>query len=75
MSPIVSPNEMEKVILEEIYKDSEKDKKGFTVREVIDKILYDWTKKGYKKASDVRKKKKVTEEVELFEFYWLDEND
>lgn len=41
MSPIVSPNEMEKVILEEIYKDSEKDKKGFTVREVIDKILYD----------------------------------
>lgn len=42
----------------------------------IDKILYEWTKKGYKKASDVKKKKrKEPEEIELFEYDWLDEND
>ena len=42
----------------------------------IDKILYDWTKKGYKKASDVkRKKRSIDENVELFEYDWLDEND
>lgn len=42
----------------------------------IDKILYEWTKKGYKKAQDVRKKqKKEPEEIDLFEYNWLDEND
>ena len=41
----------------------------------IDKILYDWTRKGYKKASDVRKKKtSKTKNVDLFEYDWLDEN-
>lgn len=42
----------------------------------IDKILYEWTKKGYKKATDVKKKiRKEPEEIELFEYDWLDEND
>ena len=42
----------------------------------IDKILYEWTKKGYKKASDVKKRqKKEPEEIELFSYDWLDEND
>lgn len=42
----------------------------------IDKILYEWTKKGYKKAQDVKKKaKKAPEEIDLFEYNWLDEND
>lgn len=42
----------------------------------IDKILYDWTKKGYKKMSDVKKKvKKEPEEIVLFDYDWLDEND
>ena len=42
----------------------------------IDKILYDWTKRGYKKASDVKRKKRpIDENVELFEYDWLDEND
>ena len=42
----------------------------------IDKILYEWTKKGYRKASDVRRKKRVKEEdVELFDYDWLDENE
>ena len=42
----------------------------------IDKIIYEWTKKGYKKASDVRRKP-IREEknIELFEYDWLDEND
>ena len=43
----------------------------------IDKILYEWTKKGYKKASDVKKKnaRKEPDEINLFEYDWLDEND
>ena len=42
----------------------------------IDKILYEWSKKGYKKASDVKRKtKKEPEEIELFSYDWLDEND
>ena len=42
----------------------------------MDKILYEWTKKGYKKASDVRKKtKKEENEIELFSYDWLDDND
>ena len=42
----------------------------------IDKILYEWTKKGYKKSSDVKKRpKKEPKEIELFSYDWLDEND
>lgn len=42
----------------------------------IDKILYEWAKKGYKVPSDIKKKKnKETAEINLFEYDWLDEND
>lgn len=43
----------------------------------IDKILYEWSKKGYKKASDIRKNKvSVKEEnIELFDYDWLDDNE
>lgn len=42
----------------------------------IDKILYEWTKKGYKVPSDIKKRKnKEPEEIDLFEYDWLDEND
>lgn len=43
----------------------------------IDKILYEWSKKGYKKAADVKRKNKKEdlEEIELFDYDWLDEND
>lgn len=42
----------------------------------IDKILYEWCKKGYKRAVDVRRKAKKQEEViDLFSYDWLDEND
>lgn len=44
----------------------------------IDKILYEWTKKGYKKEKDVKKKnkKKEPEEILLFDDYdWLNEDE
>ena len=40
----------------------------------IDKILFEWTKKGYKKSQDI-KPKKQDEKVELFEYDWLKENE
>ena len=40
----------------------------------IDRILYEWNKKGYKKPSDVVKKRQVKEEkIDLFDYDWLDE--
>ncbi|MGM9878668.1 MAG: DnaD domain-containing protein [Bacilli bacterium] len=65
-------------ISEELIKEALKEAvlNGVGNLKYIDKILYDWTKKGYKKASDVRKKKRSSEEeIELFEYDWLDEND
>ena len=42
----------------------------------IDKILYDWGKKGYINASDVKKKKEVSEEeVKVFSYDWLDDDE
>ena len=46
------------------------------VKKYIDKILSEWSKKGYKKASDVRKKKsKEIEKIEIYEYDWLDDNE
>ena len=44
----------------------------------IDKILYEWKKKGYKNKEDiikdkVNRKKKKTETVEVFDYNWLDD--
>lgn len=46
----------------------------------IDKILYEWRKKGYATKADVEKgkkafKKKDTPNQEVFEYDWLNEND
>ena len=45
----------------------------------IDKIIYEWTKKGYKTVDDVNKnryKKSDKEEVkEFFDYNWLDESE
>ena len=43
----------------------------------IEKILYEWGKKGYKKATDVKKKniKSEQEKIDLFEYDWLDDNE
>lgn len=42
----------------------------------IDKILYEWGKKGYKNANDVEKnrKERVESKEELFDYNWLDED-
>ena len=65
-------------ISEELIKEALKEAvlNGVSNLKYIDKILYEWTKKGYKKASDIKKKnKKDLEEIELFDYDWLDEND
>lgn len=46
----------------------------------IDKILYEWQKKGYKTMSDVQKnnfkrKNEETEMKELFDYNWLEDNE
>lgn len=42
----------------------------------IDKILYEWNKKGIKKASDISKKREPVkkEKVEVFDYDWLNED-
>ena len=42
----------------------------------VDKILFEWNKKGIKKASDIHTKEKETEEKkepEIYEYDWLNE--
>lgn len=45
----------------------------------IDKIIYEWSKKGFKTMNDVNNhlanKIKVTKQEELFDYDWLGEND
>ena len=64
-------------ISEELIKEALKEAvlNGVNNLKYIDKILYEWAKKGYKKASDVRKKQKKEEVIEIFDYDWLDEND
>ena len=40
----------------------------------IDTILFNWTKKGYKKPEDVKRKKEDSEEIiEVYDYDWLNE--
>ena len=41
----------------------------------IDKILIEWTKKGYKEAYDIKKKSNSEEIVDLFDYNWLKDNE
>lgn len=44
----------------------------------IDKILYEWGKKGFKNASDIKKKREVAnkdKKVELFDYNWLEDDE
>ena len=47
----------------------------------MDKILYEWGKKGFKTKKDVdnhminRRKKEETKKVDVFDYDWLEEND
>ena len=45
---------------------------GVSNLKYIDKILHEWTKKGYKTLADVKKKAKKASEEDIFEYDWLD---
>ncbi len=49
---------------------------GVSSLRYIDRIIYDWGKKGYKTVEDIRKNKYKSEEKNdtFFEYNWLDEN-
>lgn len=49
---------------------------GVTSLKYIYKILCDWTKKGYKKPQDIKRRKGKEEEVpDLFEYDWLEDDE
>ena len=41
----------------------------------IDTILYEWSKKGYKKPTDIKREVKVTNNKELIDYDWLNDNE
>lgn len=61
---------------EELIKEALKEAvlNGVNNLKYIDKILYEWNKKGYKKSKDI-KRKQEDKKVELFEYDWLKENE
>ena len=65
---------------EELIKEALKEAtlNGVSNLRYIDKIIYEWTKKGYKTVSDVEnnrmKKDKEEKKNYFFEYNWLDEN-
>lgn len=65
-------------ISEDIIKEALKEAilNGVTNLKYIDKILYEWNRKGYKKAQDIKKKKVEKEEsINLFDYDWLEDNE
>ena len=48
---------------------------GVSSLRYIDKILYEWDKKGYKKKEDIKKNTKKNDKVEIFECDWLDSDE
>ena len=64
-------------ISEELIKEALKEAvlNGVSNLKYIDKILHEWTRKGYKKASDVKKKNKKEKDSDIFEYDWLDNNE
>ena len=55
---------------------------GVTNLRYMDKILYEWTKKGYKSKEDVekgknnyREEKQKQEKLDLFDYDWFDDDE
>ncbi len=50
---------------------------GVSSLRYIDKILYEWSKKGYKNKEDLKKNKKEEkkEEIEIYNCDWLDSDE
>ena len=66
---------------EELIKEALKEAtyNGVSNLRYIDKIIYEWTKKGYKTVEDVNKNRykkedKESKNIEFFDYNWLDEN-
>ena len=48
---------------------------GVSSLRYIDKILFEWNKKGYKKKEDIKKNTKTNEKIEIFDCDWLDSDE
>jgi len=48
---------------------------GVSSLRYIDKILYEWNKKGYKKKEDIKRIKETKEKVEIYKCDWLDSDE
>lgn len=48
---------------------------GVSSLRYIDKILFEWNKKGYKKKTDIKKNTKSNEKIEIFDCDWLDSDE
>ena len=68
-------NWIENGISEELIKEALKEAILSGVHNIryIDTILFNWTKKGYKKPEDVKRKKDEEEIVEVYDYDWLNE--
>ena len=69
-------NWMESDISEELIKEALKEAilSGVHNLRYIDKILMEWTKKGYKDASDIKRKPEKEEKIEeIYDYDWLNE--
>ena len=79
----LSPTEFETIskwiendINEELIKEALKEAILSNVRNMryVDSILFNWTKKGYKKREDIKRKKEKDEEIEeIYDYDWLNE--
>lgn len=67
---------MDEMIIEEALKEATYN--GVSNLRYIDKIIYEWNKKGYKTVEEIRnnkfKKEKPENTPDFFEYNWLDEN-
>ena len=69
-------NWIESDISEELIKEALKEAilSGVHNMRYIDKILFEWTKKGYKEASDIKRKPEKEEKIEeIYDYDWLNE--
>jgi len=69
-------NWIESDIPEELIKEALKEAvlSGVHNMRYIDKILFEWTKKGYKEISDIKRKPEKEEKIEeIYDYDWLNE--
>jgi DNA replication protein len=69
-------NWIESDIPEELIKEALKEAvlSGVHNMRYIDKILFEWTKKGYKEASDIKRKLEKEDKIEeIYDYDWLNE--